>query len=71
MKGTKYGKELLISVEVAGGFGNWYGVGTVVHGGRHLCDTGREVERWSGGESKSREVGATKLVRACYFRPLI
>ena len=57
MKGTKYGKELLISVEVAGGFGNWYGVGTVVHGGRHCVIQVvrlREVEWWRVKESRGR-----------------
>ena len=51
MKRTEYCEELLVSVEVARGFGNWYGAGAVVHGGRHCVGTGREVERWRGRSS--------------------
>ena len=59
MKGTKYGKELLISVEVAGGFGNWYGVGTVVHGGRHCVI---QVVRLRGRVVESQRVERLELL---------
>jgi len=56
MKRTEYCEELLVSVEVARGFGNWYGAGAVVHGGRHCVV---QVERWRGGEvGEVGEVGA-------------